>query len=70
MFPASDLLEEIGSRLAQIVDAVDCDYIYFDGIEGLSIWGHPTMARLHRAFWKPVKRKDIVVQSSGNGGQL
>jgi hypothetical protein len=45
-----------GGNLAGLVDAVDCDYIYFDGIEGLSIWGTDTETRLHRAFWNPVKR--------------
>ena len=68
--PNTDLLEEIGANLAAVVDAVDCDYVYFDGIEGLSIWGNPTMSRLHRAFWAPVQRKDIIVQSSGNFGEL
>lgn len=68
--PASDLLEEIGAKLAAVVDQVDADYVYFDGLEALSIWGLSTMARFHRAFWKLVKRRDIIVQSSGNSGQV
>jgi hypothetical protein len=68
--PATDLIEEMGSNLAKLVDTVDADYVYFDGIEGLSIWGGITMSRFHRAFWEPLQRKDLIVQSSGNFGEL
>jgi hypothetical protein len=68
--PATNLMEEMGANLAEVVDSTDCDYVYFDGIEGLQPFGIQTMSRMHRAFWDPVKRKDIIVQSSGNAGEL
>lgn len=72
--PSTNLLEEIAENLARTVDAVNADYIYFDGLEALISLDVSdvdfVMYRLHRAFWQSVSRQDIEVQSSANGCHL
>lgn len=72
--PSTDLIEEIGGNLARTVNAVDADYVYFDGLEALISLDVGDvdfdMYRLHRAFWQSASRQDIEVQSSADGCHL
>ncbi len=66
--PNTDMLPEIGQRIAGIVNECGVDMIYFDGGEAMNIVGRPW----HDAHWvhREVARRlerDVLITGSGGG---
>lgn len=60
----SSLLDEVSSNFATVANACDIDMIYFDGSERLQGDHWYYNARLHKAFFDKLARKDILIQAS------
>jgi hypothetical protein len=58
------ILDEISSNFAKAANACDIDMIYFDGSEGLQGDHWYYNARMHKAFFDKLARKDILLQAS------
>lgn len=60
----SDLLERVSQRLAGVVNACNCDGLYFDGSELLQGDHAYYNARLQTAYLDKIRRRDLIVQGS------
>ena len=58
------LLDEVSSNFARVANACDIDMVYFDGSERLQGEHWYYNARLHKAFFDKLARKDILLQAS------
>lgn len=58
------LLDEVSSNFARVANACDIDMVYFDGSERLQGDHGYYNARLHKAFFDKLARKDILLQAS------
>lgn len=60
----TSLLDEVSSNFARVANACDIDMIYFDGSERLQGDHWYYNAKLHKAFFDKLARKDILIQAS------
>ncbi|MBN2309560.1 MAG: hypothetical protein JXR94_11345 [Candidatus Hydrogenedentes bacterium] len=60
----TSLLDEVSTNFARVANACDIDMIYFDGSERLQGDHWYYNARLHKAFFDKLARKDILIQAS------
>lgn len=58
------LLDEVSTNFAKVANACDIDMIYFDGSERLQGDHWYYNAKLHKAFYDKLARKDILIQAS------
>ena len=60
----TSLLDEVAAHFARTANACDIDMIYFDGSERLQGDHWYYNARLHKAFYDKLARKDLLLQAS------
>lgn len=60
----TSLLDEVSTNFAKVANACDIDMIYFDGSERLQGDHWYYNARLHKAFYDKLDKKDILLQAS------
>jgi hypothetical protein len=60
----TSLLDEVSTNFAKVANACDIDMVYFDGSERLQGDHWYYNARLHKAFYDKLKRKDTLLQAS------
>jgi hypothetical protein len=60
----TSLLDEVTTNFAKVANACDIDMIYFDGSERLQGDHWYYNARLHKAFYDKLHKKDILLQAS------
>lgn len=58
------LIDEVTSNAARIANACSVDMMYFDGSEALQGDHWYYNARLHKAFFDKLERKDVLLQAS------
>jgi len=58
------LLDEVAANFARVADAVEADMVYFDGSEALQGDHWYYNAKLHKAFYDHLKKKDVLLQAS------
>jgi len=68
--PTTDLLPEIGERIASILNECGVDMIYFDGGEAMNIVGRPWHDAhwIHREVARRLKREVLMTGSGGGAG--
>jgi hypothetical protein len=60
----SDLIERVSQRVAEVMNACNCDGLYFDGSELLQGDHAYYNARLQMAYLDKIRRKDLIIQGS------
>lgn len=60
----TSLIDEVSTNFTRVANACDVDMIYFDGSEALQGDHWYYNARLHKAFFDKLARKDILMQAS------
>ena len=60
----STLLDEVAANFARVANACDIDMVYFDGSEWLQGDHWYYNARMHKAFYDKIVRKDLLFQAS------
>lgn len=60
----TSLLDEVAANFAKVADACEADMIYFDGSERLQGDHWYYNAKLHKAFYDHLKKKDVLLQAS------